>query len=144
TNEQAVFISKTIPFGSISSFNAVTGADVTVETGKGRIVRFFEQAAGVYITRSLTGRPGETYKLRVKADDKEYTAVSMMPHPVPLDSLRLTLTAFMNEQNKSVEVSYKDSIGVPNYYHFRLFVNGIPSKKIFVFSDEFTDGKVTS
>src|SRR5690606_19650215 len=115
-----------------------------VETEGNQIVHFLEQMPGVYVTRSLTGRPGKTYKLHVNVDNKEYSAVSVMPYPVPMDTLRLTLTTFMNNQNKSIEVTYKDSLGVANYYRFQLFVNDIPSKKIFVSSDELSDGKIVS
>jgi len=144
TNEQVVYISQTKPFSASSSFNGVSGAEVSIETGRGRIVPLSEQSKGVYITRSLVGRPGETYKLLVKNKGREYQAVSTMPKPVPFDSLRLTLTTFMDRQSKSIEAAYKDSAGIENYYLFRLIVNNIPSKKIFVFSDEFTDGKIVS
>jgi hypothetical protein len=137
---QQVKISRSVQVADQGVFPAVTGAAVVVTDNAGNSFSFQEQSRGTY-TRRFRGVPGRTYTLKVTAEGKEYSAVSMMPQQVNLDSLGINTTKFFNETRKSLVVYFPDPSGVRNYYRFLLTVNGIGSRGIFTYNDDFTDGK---
>jgi hypothetical protein len=92
--------------------------------------------------------PGYTYTLTVLAQNTNYTAVSTMPQPVPLDSVTLQSTGGFGPGGKNqitAVVNFQDPAGIKNYYQFIEYINGVQfTKDIFVFDDRLSDGKYIS
>ncbi|WP_256012503.1 DUF4249 domain-containing protein [Desertivirga xinjiangensis] len=144
TSDQIVKISRSVSIGGKNEFPGVSGATVTVSDDQGRIYNYTEQSPGVYITRRLLGTPGRTYFLKVTFEGKEYRASSAMPFPVHIDSLGITSTTIFSDERKSLQLQYQDPAGVKNCYRFILTVNGVKSKTIFIYNDDFNDGNTVN
>lgn len=143
SNIQFVKISRSQNIGDANKFIAVTNASVSMKDSEGKIFEFSHEprSPGLYLSTNGRPRPLLTYNLRVDVDGKTYTAISTMPVEVNLDSIGIITDNFFNKETKTIAAVYKDPIGVPNYYRFILYVNKIPTKGIFAFSDKFNDGK---
>jgi hypothetical protein len=139
---QVIKISRSIPISDSNIFPGVSNAEVTVTDNAGRVFIFTEQSPGIYVNSTLKGQPARIYKLKVVSDGNEYTATSTMPSQVNIDLLRLTETTFFKREIKSVDVFYIDPLFDTNYYRFILSINGVPSKNIYVYKDDFDQGKI--
>ncbi len=135
-----VLLTQTKNFDENNSFIGTGGAQVTIAGNNGVPVRLIETSAGVYEAPAFVGTPGNTYNLRVAVNGETFTATSLMPAPVPFDSLYITERTFFNETNKYATVRYKDPAGVQNAYRFIQYVNGVKEKTIFVRDDDSNDG----
>jgi hypothetical protein len=133
----SVSITQTKDFSANNTFSGVSGATVTIENN-GTIYPLAESTTGVYTTSSLIGVPGKTYALKVVLNGAIYMAASTMPQPVGLDTMYISNAVLTTR--RYVTIVYSDPPGVPNYYRWIQFVNGIQEKTIFVTSDEFDDG----
>lgn len=143
SNIQFVKISRSQNISDANKFIGVTNASVSITDSEGRVFEFAHEPKfpGLYLTTNVRPRPLLTYNLRIDVDGKTYTSSSTMPLEVNLDSIGIITDNFFNKQTKTIAAVYKDPIGVPNYYRFILYVNKIPTKGIFAFSDKFNDGK---
>lgn len=140
-----VKISKTVNFDQTNTFPPVTGAGVTISDNFGNSEKLTEILPGTYHTSVIRGIPGRTYTLNVTINGEEYTASSTMPYSVNIDSLSLENMSFGRDNSKVVDVHFKDSAGVKNYYRFVELRNGVVQKHIFLIEDRLRDGsEVTS
>lgn len=143
SSTQTVKISRTVPISDPNVFPGVSNAIVTItDNTTGKVSTLTEQSPGMYVTTALKGQQTKTYKLKVIADGNEYTATSTMPSQVNLEYLKLYETTFFNQDLKSVDVFYIDPLYDINYYRFILSINNIPSKNIFIYTDEFDEGRL--
>ncbi|MEO9020864.1 MAG: DUF4249 domain-containing protein [Ginsengibacter sp.] len=138
-----VIISKTANFTADNNFSWVSGAFVTI-TGNGVIDTLSENVPGTYTTHILIGTPGESYALYVSAEGKEYSATSVMPQPVSLDSM-----SFLTGENKVIYAvaNFQDPPDVTNYYQFIEYINGerlSNGRGNSVFDDRLSDGRYIS
>ena len=141
--QQIVRISKTIPFTQSNSFNSVSGATVMLTTPTGQKIPFNEVEKGIYQSQKFAGIPGNKYVLDVTVAGKVYTATSIMPLPVKLDSLSFKQISFFGKDNIFPIAYYIDPRAVANQYMYLLKVNGKAPEQILA-EDRFTDGnKVT-
>lgn len=141
TDRQVVMISKSVPFTEPNYFPAVSGAEVSITDNTGIRKILLEQMPGVYVTTDLKGEPTKTYQLQVKVNGETYTASSTMPKIVPVDSIGIVATTFFDKKYNSVEVYYQDPEALTNFYRFKLWINGVLSNTIFIYNDNFTNGK---
>lgn len=135
-----ITVSKSANFTSDNDFPPVSGALVTL-SGNGVTETLEEKKPGNYYTKDLVGKPGESYTLTVLFDGKTYTATSVMPKPVHLDSLDFVV----GRSNHIYPVAnFQDPAGIHNYYQFIEYING---KKLrngrgnSVFDDRLSDGR---
>ncbi len=139
-----VRISKTVNFDESNVFPKVSGAKVVISDTLGNVDTLKETStgSGVYSTSRLQGVPGRTYTFTAVVEGVEYKAVSSMPIPVNIDSLKI-----VNENNfgrnvrKAIEVTFRDPAGIPNYYRFEEIVNDYQSYNYSLLSDRYLDGK---
>src|SRR5579872_6522569 len=105
-----VNISRSVDFYADNAFPAVSGAIVHISDGQGVTDSLVETSPGNYVTQALAGRPGNTYTLSVSVDGTSYTAVSVMPFPVPLDSVTLEHTKgrFGRKDQITPQADYQD------------------------------------
>jgi hypothetical protein len=146
TNSSAaqVTISKSVKFSENNSFPAVTGAIVTIADNLNHSYILSETQPGVYTNSILTGVSGLTYQLTVNTGGITYTATSVMPIQVPLDTLLTDQIAFGNKTIKIVEPQYSDPAAFANYYWFVETIKQTVNKKIFVWDDNLTNGGISN
>lgn len=135
-----VTISKTVNYTNDNVFPPVSGA-VAYITGNGVTDTLTETIPGTYTTHSIKGVPGGSYTLYVAAEGQTYTATSVMPQPVSLDSVGYKL-----DDDKKINgvVHFQDQPGIANYYQFVEFANGKRFKNSSgwsVFEDRLSDGR---
>ncbi len=140
-----VQISKTVNFDQSNTFPPVTGAVVKItDITFGQTDLLTETTPGIYSTHIIKGIPGHFYQLDVATSGQAYTAVSVMPQPVLLDSLSFDhLSAFKN-LTISTNVNYQDPPVTVNYYTFAESVNSRKLKTVFALDDRLSDGKYVS
>ena len=136
-----VTISKSVNYASPNNFPTVSGALVSIK-GNGITDTLSEVTPGNYYTHTLLGRPGFSYSLFVSVLGNVYTATSIMPQPVPLDSI-----VFLNGRNPfaiNAAAYFQDPVSSPNYYlfielaHGRQFNDG---RGTAVFDDRLSNGR---
>lgn len=136
-------ISKSVNYSSNNIFPPVSGAFVTI-SNNGFIDTLSETTPGIYETHYLVGRPGNSYSLYVSINDTVYTATSIMPQPVPLDSISFIAG---RDNNIYAVANFQDPPGVANYYQFIEYSNGerfSNNRGNSVFSDRLSDGRYIS
>jgi len=139
---QFIKLSQNVPFTSTNTYPPVTGATVTVTDSNGRRYKFTEGQPGTYSVTPMIGTPGDTYTMKVVSGGKTYTASSVMPAPVTLDSLTSQPSEFSNGKNqRDIVVHYLDPAGIANQYRFVMYVNSVQVNNIFAYNDEFIDGR---
>lgn len=141
-----VSINTTVNFSAPNNYPPVTGAVVTITDNTGLYDSLTEDSAGRYSTHTnWQGQPGNTYTLTVNAGGKTYTAVSTMPQPVTLDSVGFRQDARGRSDQVIEAIPYfQDSAGIANYYQFTETINDTPLNRVFVFDDQYSDGKYIS
>lgn len=139
-----VLISKTKVYTAPNNFEGVANAVVEIEDQQGIVTRLSENAKGVYTHSSLKGTPTQTYKLRVSVGGQNFTSACLMPAVVPLDDVYQVELNLFDGPRLFTHVRYTDPIGVKNFYRFLEYKNGIYTKAIVAFSDQFTDGRTVN
>jgi hypothetical protein len=142
-----VTLSQTVNFSDDNVFPAVSGAKVIISDNVGNTETLVETSSGNYTSSTIQGVAGRTYSISVTSNGKNYNAISTMPSAVAIDSLTIDSTSSKGggfgkskTGNKSVNVLFKDPLGVANYYRFVEIVNGIQKNDFFITSDKFKDG----
>jgi len=141
SGQQIVKLSNNVPFTDTNNYPAVSGAQISVSDAHGHTYNLIENTAGTYTINNVSGVPGESYSLKVLLNGKTYTAVSIMPNVVTLDSISYVKSEFDKDRQK-ISVHYKDPAGIANQYRFVMFVNDVQVKDVIVANDDFTDGNV--
>jgi len=139
-----VNISRSVNFTSDNIFPPISNATVVI-SGNGLIDTLSENEPGSYFTHIIEGKPGQSYSLNVAIDGKIFTATSVMPQPVRIDSL--TFLEGNTDNHIYPVVNFQDPRGVANYYQFIEFANGERFKNgrgNSVFSDRLSDGRYIS
>ncbi|MEO5911919.1 MAG: DUF4249 family protein [Pelobium sp.] len=144
-NRQRVTISQTKNFNDDNSIVPVTDAQITVTDELGNKFVYNERVPGGYESGFFIGIPGRKYSMEVKSQGKTYTAFSIMPKQVILDSITLTEITLFNKKNKFIQVNYVDPPDRPNFYNYKLSVNNELRNAYYVDEDRFYNGnKVTN
>jgi hypothetical protein len=142
SGSQFIKLSQNVPFTSTNTYPPVTGAIVSVSDSIGNIFPFTEGPPGIYSSSPILGNTGNAYKMSVLTGGVSYTARSVMPALVPLDSITSKIGGFNGSNNlREITVHFQDPAGVANQYRFILSVNGVQANDIFVINDEFFDGR---
>lgn len=141
---QEVLLSKSTPFSFSGDRVSVSGATVSLREDNNGPLPLLEHESGQYRLAGFKGKPGSTYSLTVTVDGEEYTATSIMPFPVSLDSVGTISTTLLTETIISAAVIYQDPEEEKNYYRFKVRINDVPNSTYWVFNDRFTNGNVVS
>lgn len=137
-----VVISQTTDFENPGIYPGVSGAIVTISDSQGNVYPLKETQQGFYQDSLLLGKPGMTYRLHVTLNGSDYTATSIMPEGVKIDSLFVKPddSNLSNKERYLANVTYTDPASKTNFYRFVQFKNGVKEKTIFIRNDERTDG----
>jgi len=142
---QTIKISRNVSVSATNTFPAVSGATVAVTDQAGNKSIFTEGPSGTYTVNSLTGITGNTYTMSVLTDSKTYSASSVMPAVVTLDSLTSRNSEINTSKHKKViTVYYQDPAGTANQYRFVVWINNVQVKTVYAFNDDFNDGRYVS
>lgn len=143
-NQQHVTVSRTVSFSAEQPAEPVSGAEVEVIDGRGRVFRFMERTPGLYVATDFQGRENERYDLHVRVEGRAFTATSTMPSLVVADSIGTAVRNLFGEEQKFISIKYQDPPSVPNYYRYLWSVNGGDFEMLYVTRDKFNDGKYIS
>lgn len=145
TNEPGpytVTISKTSNYANNNIFPPVTGATVTIKDNTANITDALnETTPGKYITNTIQGIQGHSYTLNVTAEGKPYTATSIMPQQISLDTITFLNIAVFGTATINAVPNFQDPAGTRNYYRFEQTLNNRKLKQLFTFEDRLSDGK---
>lgn len=137
-----VKISKSMDITSPTVFLGVNNAQVVISNHLGLKDTLKLKSNGIYETSKIKGQSGFTYYLEVLLDSKKYTANSLMPQKVNLDSLSINTFLFNGAINYSIIPNYKDPIEIGNSYRFIQRINDTLDKTYHVFNDNLNNGKI--
>ena len=138
-----VKITRSVNFSNDNTFPAVAAALVVISDITADITDTLkEQSAGLYATTVLTGIPGHEYRLYIQSGSRIFTATSVVPAPVPVDSVGLQKSVFGGTNLYPVPV-YRDPITPGNNYRITASVNHIRIKSWRVRNDAITNGQVS-
>jgi hypothetical protein len=142
---QYVLLRKSISLSNTNNYPPVTGATVAVSASNGNTYAFTETQPGIYASIPFGASEGVTYTLHVQANEQTYTATSIMPATVIMDSLSSKNRPLNKPKDgrdqKVISVYYQDPAGIANQYRFIERVNGVQVKSVFVYDDQLTDGR---
>ena len=143
---QVIKVSLTKNFNENNNIVPVHNALVTVQEENGTKYTFTENNNdGQYFSTKFYGKSGVRYTVQVISSNKTYTAQSIMPNRVQLDSLSLTSLTFFGKEQKFIEVNYNDPSSNSNYYNYVMTVNDVVRNAYYPEEDRFNNGKkVTS
>ena len=142
----SIRISKTVNYSADNLFPPVTGASVLVkDITDGTLDTLKELTPGLYLTKKIKGVSGHEYQLLLTTGSQSYTANTLLPQPVPFDSVSFEkLSRPGGKTDWYAVVNYQDPVGVANYFQFSLLVNGRKINNTFAFEDRLSDGKYVS
>ncbi|HPI53055.1 MAG TPA: DUF4249 domain-containing protein [Chitinophagaceae bacterium] len=137
-----VKISRSVNFDQSNDFPKVSNAQVILSDDAGHRDTLLQTVPGEYQALTLQGTPGRTYTLQVQVDGKQFTSISTMPYPTPLDTINVLNFGFGGPDQKALIPVYKDSAGIKNYYRFIVYKNTERQDDIHINDDQFADGLV--
>jgi Domain of unknown function (DUF4249) len=140
----AVIITQTKNFSDNNNFPGIDGAVVNITDNAGQAIPLSETTQGNYTTQAINGTPGHLYTLSVVIGVELFTASSIMPSPVNLDSITVKNQMVFGDSTRTVNVHYIDPIAKGNAYHFIQYKNGVQEKTVFATNDDFTNGNILS
>lgn len=142
----AIRVSKTINYSANNQFPPVSGANMIVkDITDGLSDTLTESTPGLYLTKKLKGISGHEYQLQLTVGLQNYTANTLLPQPVALDSVSFEkLSRPGGKIDYYAVINYQDPPGVSNYYQFTLLVNNRRINNTFAFEDRLSDGKYVS
>jgi len=136
-------IYQSVNFSDPNSFPPVSGAKVVLRDNQSLVDTLVETSPGIYLTHSFwQGKSGNQYTIQVLSLGKTYEAVSTMPQRVPLDSVGFYDDNVRGSQTIIEPIPYfQDPPGVPNYYQFLETINDTALNKLYIYDDQFSDGR---
>lgn len=136
-----VALTRSVNFDESNDFPEVTDAEVIITDSEGNTEMLEQALDGLYVTNNLEGVPGRSYTLDITVDGVTYTAVSTMPAPIEIDTIKFKNGFFPG--TKIVDVSFQDIPGEDNYFLMLQYQNGYSfSDGTFPLgSDQLTDGE---
>lgn len=135
-----VQLSKTTDYTGPNEFAHVSGAIVTISDQTGATDTLKELSGGRYQGTKLKGQSGHTYQLRVMTEGDVYTASSVMPVAVSIDTLIQGEKKGSDGTKVAIQTWFHDPSGTEDYYRFSFSVNGVLSESIFPFDAGLYDG----
>lgn len=134
-----VKITKTTDFFNPDFPPPVHDAEVFIYDNLGDTLALLETFPGVYTHATGTAVTGRTYILSIKAEGESFSAQSVMPALVPLDSISQQLAIRQTpgkDPNYNLMAHFKDPEGTGNRYRMRVFKGPLLEDNNPVQSDE--------
>jgi hypothetical protein len=142
TGTSFVKISRTKNVDEDNYPDPVSGASVKVQEDGSTTYTFAESGApGVYEAAGLKGKSGSRYDLTVIVNGQTFTAESIMPQKVNLDTIYVTDELIFTDTRKIVNAVFDDPPGLGNSYRFVQTVNGFQETQTLIRNDDYSDGR---
>lgn len=135
-----VFLSLTQDYWNQEYPTLVGGGKVTLSDESGDTETLVELEDG-YFTSQMMGVPGKTYTLTVELDGEKYVAQEFLPYPVPITDFETYKFDTGGDIYFYPKITYMDPKGAPNYYLYKLELNGRRLQGVNYDSDKNSDGK---
>lgn len=139
---QVVHITRSVNFSEVNNYPSVNNAIVVIESGPGNSDTLAQSEPGYYTTTKTKGIPGQTYTLVIFVDGRQFTATSTMPRPVSIDSLQTVVQPSFGQQIKVPKVTFHETAGVGDYYHYVVYRNHHRIKSLYIDNDLANDGAI--
>lgn len=137
-----VTITETLSLSDNRKPTPVSGAEIRITDESGNLsVGFQENSPGTYTSSRFTGYPGHNYLLSVTIGNVTYESRSQMPMPVVLDSIGFLDMSLFGQSNYHAILYFQDPVLFSNYYRYLQKVNGKYNNSIYVFSDQYLNGR---
>jgi hypothetical protein len=137
-------LSKTVNFDEPNTFPKVSGAVIIITDNLGNTSTLDETTPGTYKAPLFLGVAGRIYTISITTEGKSFTATSIMPDPIEIDSIsqdKYMLGSFGGGGSiKYVKFQFHDPEGKINYYRFIQTINGIDYNDIMIDNDQLRDG----
>lgn len=146
TAQNYVNLSLSGGFYTTNNFTAVEGAVVVIEDGNGNNYPMSELTPGVYTNSSLVGEHNTSYTLTVSYDNQTYTATTVIPSAVNIDTLEyefVPASSFADE-GAILFANFTDPANETNYYRFKITDNGNIDNAWYLRDDGFVNGLETT
>ncbi len=146
-NQSWVKISKTLNFSESNNYPNVENATVTIADDAGNSTQLTYTANGVYTSNNLAGVAGRIYTLTVLAEGKTYTAQSIMPNLVNLDTAIFIPSNFAPpgaaaDSSFATLPIYIDPAAFGNSYRFIQTINGKKDPSFLIANDNINNGAI--
>ena len=140
-----VRITKSTDFYEPGIYETVSSAEIELIDSDGNSGTMTEIENGLYQTDAVIGEIGRKYYISVKAEGETYSAESLIPPQLVLDSLNLEVAPYFGEEtyeNKAyfLHLYFQDLIDTVNFARFRILNNGVLLGGYRIYNDKYTDG----
>lgn len=115
-----VKISKTTSFSGSKNYIPQLAQNIVITDDAGNIdtLKMYGGRNGIYVTSKIIGTPGKTYYLKVNYNGEIYSAKSIMPYGIELDTV---FSEFIIRPSDRIVIGRARSKGVvPEYYRFHV------------------------
>jgi hypothetical protein len=137
-----VNISRTKNFDDDSYWDPVSGASVKIQENGGAIYTLTDTLTpGRYEAPGFVGRSGFRYNLTVTVNGETFTAESIMPPSVDLDTIYVSDELIFTSRRKIVNAVFDDPPGLGNSFRFIQYVNGFQEIQTLIRNDDYSDGR---
>lgn len=140
-----ILLHRSTDYFKSSDIVSVTNGIVSISDFKGNSQLLANNLNGIYSITNLSAKPGDIYTLHVTADGISYTAGTVMPDVVKIDTLIIDKHPARPKENR-ISIYFLDPDGIANYYQIKIFKNDslLNSYNHFdLYSDKYIDGKVS-
>lgn len=138
-----VILSYSTEFFGAPEFNTVSDAEVYIIDNLGDSVLIPESEKKGFYTKDFFGDTGKIYTLRVKVDDKIYTAQSEMIPPMKFDSVVAVFEEpifHFDTAGYIVNCYITNKAQQEDFARISVLGNSLQSKELYLINDFYTDG----
>lgn len=140
-----VILTKSKLFTDDNQITGIPAAQVVISDDAGNTDTLTEAVAGLYLTNSIQGTVGRTYRLQVLVEGQTFESYCKMPPAVDFDSIALsTETDFRGNVKRNADIIVRDPAGVQNQYRVVSTLNSSVSGGFNIHRDRLWDGKLRS
>lgn len=140
-----VLVSETFDYFNNSPESGVSGAEVVISDNEGFSETLEETGKGIYQTKNLQGKVGNTYTLRVNYNENDYEASGTILQPAVFDSLTYRFVEETSLKDEGYYLYFFGKTPKPgiSYYRWLVYKNGelfnTEPEDFLLASDEFVN-----
>jgi hypothetical protein len=140
-----IMVHKSTDYFTPSGITAVNDAEVSIIDSAGISHQLIKTGDGIYTVGDFHSKPGDIFNMGVTEAGMKYTANSVMPILVEIESVVVDKNPDRPDEDR-INVLINDPAGIANYYMFNVFRNDTLLNKgsqFILYTDKYFDGKST-